>query len=552
MFDQFLYHSIDTREDLIDAYLVGNRLVKFLSRILPTHKVYLTEHQNLRQKSYECFNDVKQYLKCMERLIDEQEFQAQVCPILDNSMQTEATEESRKSNASSRKEFLDQELKSNKNMNDDERASLVALMKSTPETKTNSFFAETKITDEIKPFDEVKIFDEIRPFDEIKSLDAPKPLNIFEDKLDLNAGFDRNNLDDSKSNTSNEIMEIEMKIRECPDLSTTTSAHRSFQKVTEILWKRSDEKDNCVDLKTMTLSHPVSQSIDNLNKFDKVEFNNKQSRHPSANVLNNVSKSQVFPKTHSFLRQTSNIESSTNRKLASPEKFNNASKTACKTKDDMQLRNKSEFDIEVPVGWATFDQEGNDDATNPSWFNASQLAVTSTIYGNCDSHEFEPPKQVIARHNKKGKVHLKDVELVPVHTTDPFDTGSKPFNVSSTLSSIELQVSTCDDNLFKGSTKSRTLSLAEHRFIQCGTAMKPIRGVDSGDSRPVCSTHLATNVRNKSLPRKTSSISTRFCSNTISSYPISEDAMFEYDRADDRRKITMILGCLRPKTSSFL
>ena len=45
--DQFLATSISETSELTESYLVGNRLVKFLSVVLPTHVDYFTKDPRL-------------------------------------------------------------------------------------------------------------------------------------------------------------------------------------------------------------------------------------------------------------------------------------------------------------------------------------------------------------------------------------------------------------------------------------------------------------------------------------------------------------------------
>ena len=79
--DQFLHHPIDTRDELLEAYMVGHRLVQFLSRILPTHGAYFRETVP-RDRSQEQLVQVLQYLDQMAVLIDKQEHEDYIRSVL--------------------------------------------------------------------------------------------------------------------------------------------------------------------------------------------------------------------------------------------------------------------------------------------------------------------------------------------------------------------------------------------------------------------------------------------------------------------------------------
>jgi len=79
--DQFLYHPIDTRDELLEAYMVGHRLVQFLSSILPTHGSYFMEKAQ-RDRSQEQLVQVLQYLDQMAVLIDKQEHEDYIRSVL--------------------------------------------------------------------------------------------------------------------------------------------------------------------------------------------------------------------------------------------------------------------------------------------------------------------------------------------------------------------------------------------------------------------------------------------------------------------------------------
>lgn len=73
--DQFLNHPIDSENELIEAYTVGHRLVKFLSSILPTHDDYFSEdidEAEARSRSIEQLDAVLKYLDQIAILIDKQ------------------------------------------------------------------------------------------------------------------------------------------------------------------------------------------------------------------------------------------------------------------------------------------------------------------------------------------------------------------------------------------------------------------------------------------------------------------------------------------------
>ena len=74
--DQFLQTSIDESADLTESYLIGNRLVKFLSTVLPTHPQYFSDDQRLvemRSRSQGQLVQLLQYLEQLARIIDEEE-----------------------------------------------------------------------------------------------------------------------------------------------------------------------------------------------------------------------------------------------------------------------------------------------------------------------------------------------------------------------------------------------------------------------------------------------------------------------------------------------
>jgi hypothetical protein len=84
--DQFLHHPIDTRDELIEAYTVGNRLFTFLSTILPTHFEY--DHPrddtsvSARERSRRQNVVVEKYLDQIALLIDKREYEDCISSVL--------------------------------------------------------------------------------------------------------------------------------------------------------------------------------------------------------------------------------------------------------------------------------------------------------------------------------------------------------------------------------------------------------------------------------------------------------------------------------------
>lgn len=78
MLEEFLSTRLDNKAKLTESYLVGNRLVKFLSRVLPTHKDYFSnniELAKLRYQSQSQLVELMQYLEELALIIDEEEYQ---------------------------------------------------------------------------------------------------------------------------------------------------------------------------------------------------------------------------------------------------------------------------------------------------------------------------------------------------------------------------------------------------------------------------------------------------------------------------------------------
>ena len=108
MLDQFLHHPIDTRDDLLEAYMVGQRLVKFLSVILPTHLEYST-HTDIRAKaarerSLEQLAVVTKYIDQIALLIDKQEHEDYISLVI-NQHQDEKSTKSRDADLQKREDM---------------------------------------------------------------------------------------------------------------------------------------------------------------------------------------------------------------------------------------------------------------------------------------------------------------------------------------------------------------------------------------------------------------------------------------------------------------
>jgi hypothetical protein len=74
--NQFLKISVDEKAELTESYLVGTRLVKFLSTVLPTHKDYFAQNSELdemRSQSQAQLVELLQYLERLALIIDEVE-----------------------------------------------------------------------------------------------------------------------------------------------------------------------------------------------------------------------------------------------------------------------------------------------------------------------------------------------------------------------------------------------------------------------------------------------------------------------------------------------
>mmetsp|Transcript_32633 Transcript_32633/g.76925 ORF Transcript_32633/g.76925 Transcript_32633/m.76925 type:complete len:601 (-) Transcript_32633:238-2040(-) len=77
VFEQFLSSNIAERNELIESYLVGNRLFKFLSVVLPTHHQYFSldpKLEELRNRSESQLMELLEYIEELEWMIDEMEY----------------------------------------------------------------------------------------------------------------------------------------------------------------------------------------------------------------------------------------------------------------------------------------------------------------------------------------------------------------------------------------------------------------------------------------------------------------------------------------------
>jgi hypothetical protein len=81
--EQFLHHPIDSREEILESYMVGNRLAKFLGGILPTHGQYFSKDLELaRKRSQDQLAMVLKYLDQIALIIDKQEHQDYISTVL--------------------------------------------------------------------------------------------------------------------------------------------------------------------------------------------------------------------------------------------------------------------------------------------------------------------------------------------------------------------------------------------------------------------------------------------------------------------------------------
>mmetsp|Transcript_15778 Transcript_15778/g.18044 ORF Transcript_15778/g.18044 Transcript_15778/m.18044 type:complete len:624 (-) Transcript_15778:73-1944(-) len=75
--EQFLSSNISERNKLIESYLIGNRLFKFLSVVLPTHNQYFSPEPkltSLRDRSEVQLIELLEYMDELELMIDEMEY----------------------------------------------------------------------------------------------------------------------------------------------------------------------------------------------------------------------------------------------------------------------------------------------------------------------------------------------------------------------------------------------------------------------------------------------------------------------------------------------
>ena len=75
--EQFLSSDIAERNEMIECYLIGNRLFKFLSVVLPTHHQYFStnpKHEELRNGSESQLLELLEYMEELELMIDEMEY----------------------------------------------------------------------------------------------------------------------------------------------------------------------------------------------------------------------------------------------------------------------------------------------------------------------------------------------------------------------------------------------------------------------------------------------------------------------------------------------
>lgn len=83
-----MQHPIDSKEDLVEAYLVGNRLCRFLSNVLPTHPDYWSSDRDVvanRTKSHSQLVELMYFVKQLAIMIDEDEHQEYISRVLDSS-----------------------------------------------------------------------------------------------------------------------------------------------------------------------------------------------------------------------------------------------------------------------------------------------------------------------------------------------------------------------------------------------------------------------------------------------------------------------------------
>ena len=83
--EQFLHHPIDDRDEIIEAYLIGSRLVHFLSSILPTHPEYFAPEPTLaklRNRAQSQLSELTGYAEVLAIMLDKQEHERYVSRVL--------------------------------------------------------------------------------------------------------------------------------------------------------------------------------------------------------------------------------------------------------------------------------------------------------------------------------------------------------------------------------------------------------------------------------------------------------------------------------------
>jgi hypothetical protein len=93
--EQFLSTSIGESDELTESYLVGSRLVKFLSVVLPTHPEYFSVDARLaalRHRSQEQLIELLQYMEELSLLIDEMQYNKYILQDLTPEQKTYLTE----------------------------------------------------------------------------------------------------------------------------------------------------------------------------------------------------------------------------------------------------------------------------------------------------------------------------------------------------------------------------------------------------------------------------------------------------------------------------
>ena len=103
--DQFLQHPIETREELLEAFLIGTRLLKFLQVILPTHPEYAQLPARQLEHVEETVHDLTRYTDEIALMIDQDEHEAYITRVLaqsgDNVKEEEGGEDVKKNTKSS-------------------------------------------------------------------------------------------------------------------------------------------------------------------------------------------------------------------------------------------------------------------------------------------------------------------------------------------------------------------------------------------------------------------------------------------------------------------